>query len=355
VARYSSLEPLTLEQRRMISAAAMQFFSPINYRQICEQIGKAPAPNVIHPLSIQDFVQFLELKKLLPEADRYQQRIRELIERLTATDILTKMGHAGNPFLGGQYYCLMEMTDRQHKGVLWLSPVLGPDNLYNGFLHITVHLTGVNRENDVRGGTGILVTPKHILTCAHVLKDMQLDNEQMIQGNRCKIIKQLQHPKADVAVLEVDGSFENLPDLCFRDPTISETIYLIGFPSVQCIQQAPLLMQRGEVISPIVTGTDWAKMFLFSAIARPGNSGGPIVSDDGMVLGLVIRDLGSVSATSVFDAQILEDGQESQKDAEKQPAMPDGHTFPFFAAIPSSSIREAVFELIPELSLPTEA
>lgn len=87
-------------------------------------------------------------------------------------------------------------------------------------------------------------------------------------------------------------------------------------------------MQKGEVISPLVTTLDWMDVFLFSAIARPGNSGGPIVAENGMILGLVARDLGPAVEPSVM---------------------------PFFAGVPSSRIRQAVSEMVPDLTLPIEA
>lgn len=85
--RYSRLQPLTLDLRRKIALAAVNFFSPINYRKMCEMVGKAADPKAIQPMSLRDFVKCLEVTGLLPEADRYQQRIRGLVERLAAADI----------------------------------------------------------------------------------------------------------------------------------------------------------------------------------------------------------------------------------------------------------------------------
>jgi hypothetical protein len=38
-------------------------------------------------------------------------------------------------------------------------------------------------------------------------------------------------------------------------------------------------------------------MFLYSAIARPGNSGGPIIAHDGRVIGIVVQDSMATSST----------------------------------------------------------
>jgi S1-C subfamily serine protease len=82
-------------------------------------------------------------------------------------------------------------------------------------------------------------------------------------------------------------------------------------------------VQRGEVVNP-ATETIPArdKVFLFSAITRPGNSGGPIVAGDGRVIGLVVED-SSEAASS-------ESGPDSA---------------PFYRGIPSSEVIRALDDL----------
>jgi S1-C subfamily serine protease len=70
------------------------------------------------------------------------------------------------------------------------------------------------------------------------------------------------------------------------------------------------------------------EVFLYSAVARPGNSGGPIVASSGHVVGIV--------------TQQLEDQQYKSDVA------------PFHAGIDTLTILNAVKELAPSLSLPFE-
>jgi S1-C subfamily serine protease len=44
-------------------------------------------------------------------------------------------------------------------------------------------------------------------------------------------------------------------------------------------------------VNPAVKSQQDEQFFLYSATARPGNSGGPIVAQDGRVVGLVTHDL----------------------------------------------------------------
>ena len=77
------------------------------------------------------------------------------------------------------------------------------------------------------------------------------------------------------------------------------------------------VVQRGEVVNPAVKSQQDEQFFLYSAIARPGNSDGPIVAQDGRVVGLVTHDL---------------------PDA-KQKASP------FYRGVPAGEIRRALSDL----------
>jgi len=77
------------------------------------------------------------------------------------------------------------------------------------------------------------------------------------------------------------------------------------------------VVQRGEVVNPAVKSQQDEQFFLYSAIARPGDSGGPIVAQDGRVVGLVTHDL---------------------PDA-KQKASP------FYRGVPAGEIRRALSDL----------
>ena len=100
--------------------------------------------------------------------------------------------------------------------------------------------------------------------------------------------------------------FPRLPGMVFREPRWADEVFVFGYPRVPMTAEMAISVQRGEVVN-LARSTDYAvqrgevvnpatesipdrdKVFLFSAITRPGNSGGPIVAGDGRVIGLWSR------------------------------------------------------------------
>jgi S1-C subfamily serine protease len=118
------------------------------------------------------------------------------------------------------------------------------------------------------------------------------------------IKRALAHPKIDVGLLEISPPFASLKGLAFREPRIGETVFTVGFPRIPLSREPSLVIQRDEVTNRSITTFSGDKLFLYSAIARPGNSGGPVISSDGNVVGLVTQDLREEPSADVFYAGV---------------------------------------------------
>ena len=228
------------------------------------------------------------------------------------------------------------ITNSQRSGSLWLSRVLGPELIIANYEAVTVHIVGKYSNGDFANGSGLVLDREHILTNAHVLNDCQV--ESLIPAPRgippavewretgpeikLRLSDARIHPRIDVAVIPVDtrgdaSGMNALSGVAFRDPEWSDETYIFGYPPVSKLDGPYLVVQRGEVVNPSVTGQYEEQYFLYSAIARPGNSGGPIVAQDGRVVGLVTGEL---------------------PDAEQK-------TLPFYPGVPATQIREALDDL----------
>lgn len=329
--RFQKLEPLAVHQRIYIALAALRFFSPMLYHENCKDIGKAADPKMIRPFSGMDFIKFLEKPNVLPqfllsEPFRYVQRIDELLRQLARAGLLTDQGSAQVPLLGNHYYSLYESTAIEKTGVLMLARALGPSFLYWAYQAGTYQITGVTESGDQHAGTGIAIAPRWLMTCAHVVQDMEVDSCQSLPGREFNIVRAVAHDSVDVALIEVDCDLHVVQGLNFRDPHVAERVYTLGYPRIPLSIEAALVMQGGEVSVEQMTSFDKEIFFLFSAIARPGNSGGPIISEAGHVVGIVTKEL-------------------SEGDPFKQP---------FHAGISTSTLDSAIQELNCSVSLPVE-
>jgi hypothetical protein len=325
--RYSQLMPLPVEERRRLAVLAVRFFAPLAYRSMCEVVGKVPDTDAIRPLNGRDFLSYLSKTNQLAEPNRDLFRIRDLLSQLASRNILTEMGAGSDPIVGKHYYFLRELTRREQEGWLWLAPALGPEYILNVFSSVTFQLTGTAATGDAHAGTGIAFSPRWILTCGHVVTGMQIDEKQVSDGKEFRVVRALAHGEVDVALVEVDRDSPHLPGLAFRNPVVAETVYTLGYPRIPLSRSAPLVMQRGEVSCEGVMKFSGEEVFLYSAIARPGNSGGPVVAETGHVVGIVAEELSEEAS---------------------RPGSP------FHAGIGASEILRAVADLEPSVAIPVE-
>jgi S1-C subfamily serine protease len=137
-------------------------------------------------------------------------------------------------------------------------------------------------------GSGFLYLPNRLMTNAHVVAGVD-DPEVEIDGESQPAEVVYYNPDLDVAVLSVDSG--DLPALAF-DTTAqaNDPVAVLGYP-----QDGPYDVEAGRIRSeqklrsPNIYGDGAVirEVFSLRGLVRPGNSGGPIVSDDGDVVGVV--------------------------------------------------------------------
>jgi S1-C subfamily serine protease len=137
-------------------------------------------------------------------------------------------------------------------------------------------------------GSGFLYAPDRVMTNAHVVAGV--DKPVVLVGENEKPARVVYYnSKTDVAVLAVDGV--RGPFLRFdRDGKPRQAGAVLGYP-----QDGPYNVQaariRGEqrLRSPDIygNGTVIREVYSLRALVRPGNSGGPLVSSAGRVLGVI--------------------------------------------------------------------
>ena len=327
--------PWSVESRTKVAELAVRFFNPINFVKNCETIGKTPK-ETHEVFSVTDFMTYLDRMSAFPKKPSVI-RVIQILHRMSSTGLLQNLGNRlGEARYFADCYLFLDtysMTPRG-RGVLWLSPALGPEFLFRMSAPGVVQITGRNRQGDVRAGTGLVIHPYHILTCRHVVCDVEIDARQNFQGVECVVDDQSVHAHGtdDVAVIRVDKQVEPLEGAVFQTPIVGQSVYTLGYPRVPMARDPVLAMQGGAVTSESMVKTSGEELFLYSAISRPGNSGGPILTEDGYVVGISSRSL------------TMSGDQES-----------DSPFSPHYAGVPSQVIMKAVSDMELDFEIPFEA
>ena len=149
----------------------------------------------------------------------------------------------------------------------------------------------VRGENDCgRGveGTGFLYSPDRLMTNAHVVAGV--DEPTVLVGEEEMSAEVVYYNSdLDVAVLSVDGV--DRPFLRFDkggEPRQSSAV--LGYPNDGPYNvQAARIRGEQRLRSPDIygDGTVVREVFSIRSLVRPGNSGGPLLSEDGAVLGVI--------------------------------------------------------------------
>ncbi|MCY3727188.1 MAG: serine protease [Rhodobacteraceae bacterium] len=228
------------------------------------------------------------------------------------------------------YYTFSELSTLRQRGFLWLAKTLGGRFVHRQVSPAIVHVVG---EHDGGEGSGIVFDKHHVLTCRHVVSDMRVASAQAFQGRTVTVEEVYRHETEDVAVIRIKEPLRTVPGLGFVDPMVSQKVYRFGHSRVPCsIGNSSPVMQNGEVTNELIHVIGNRELFLYSAISRPGDSGGAIVSDDGYVVGMT---------TELLDSRVLaRDGEEVFS--------------PHYAGIPSSVLARVVDEMELGVQIPFE-
>jgi S1-C subfamily serine protease len=149
----------------------------------------------------------------------------------------------------------------------------------------------IRGENDCgRGveGTGFVYSPGRVMTNAHVVAGV--DDPNVLVGDQ-EVPARVVHYDSDldVAVLAVDGL--DRPFLRFdKTGEARDDAAVLGYPNDGPYNvQAARIRGEQRLRSPDIygSGTVVREVFSLRSLVRPGNSGGPLLSVDGDVYGVI--------------------------------------------------------------------
>lgn len=331
--------PFGVEWRIRTASIAGHLFSHDRDPKIDHVLGMPAreAGSKAPPLTVTDLLRFLNLteRENQPPGLYMVRLIADMVRVGLLMDNPTTSLLSPNIF-GRSYWTVNTSGVQLLDGQLWLSELIGAGLIIPSYGSVAVPIAGIDASGEPAIGSGLLLDATHIVTNSHVVRDMRLDQVINLPVMRPPTSEQRPHvlslrvsgepwvhERLDVAVIELDPSAAEgvftLQDMTFREPMWGDETYVFGYPPVPTVRDdVPLIVQQGEVVNPLVTSYEGDPYFLYSAITRPGNSGGPVVAQDGRVIGLVAHE-----------------ASDKGKPAEA----------PFFRGIPSGAITEALAEM----------
>lgn len=143
-------------------------------------------------------------------------------------------------------------------------------------------------------GTGFAVSKNHIMTCAHVIRDMRRYRMRSLAGNYDLEYVMVDETN-DLALLRVVGNVD-LEPVVFKDgPSINlgEAVVAVGYPLSGLTGGSVAVTQGG--ISALTGVRSDSSVLQFTAPIQPGSSGSPLFDMAGQVTGMV--------TSAVTDAQ----------------------------------------------------
>jgi len=146
---------------------------------------------------------------------------------------------------------------------------------------------GNNSCGDGIEGSGFLYSPHRLMTNAHVVAGVR-DPKVRVGTRNLSATVVYYNPDTDIAVLSVDIDG---PVIHFDSSgKARQASVVLGYPNDGPFDAEPARIRAQQRLrSPDIygRGTVTRDVFSLRALVRPGNSGGPLVSMDGKVLGVI--------------------------------------------------------------------
>ncbi|MFJ3958315.1 MarP family serine protease [Arthrobacter sp. NPDC090010] len=146
-------------------------------------------------------------------------------------------------------------------------------------------------------GTGFVVSPERVVTNAHVVAGVSEPVVESTSGAALAARVVYFDPQKDLAVLAVNGLSANPLPLRTNLPSGSEAAFE-GYPHGGPFQAKPARVQGiSQVDISDIYGSNqvMSDVYQIAGDVQPGNSGGPLLSTDGKVAGVVFAKASSTS------------------------------------------------------------
>ena len=139
-------------------------------------------------------------------------------------------------------------------------------------------------------GTGFVIAEGHVMTCAHVVRGGQEILVRSTAGTTHNATVVEQDVANDWAILRVEGLAGAPIPVAPQPPNIGATIYCLGYPLGGIQGSADPIVGSGNIAALMRLDRDQRYMQI-TAPVNPGNSGGPVLDQQGRWVGIVSQKM----------------------------------------------------------------
>jgi hypothetical protein len=321
----------TLEETQMVISALIDFFDSSNIHEIASELNIEPFVN--GRIQHRNVVMFMAYMTKKTKYDAFAQIgfIKNLILSLVNKGVLNLVGESRSVFSNNCYETEFQMVKKTHvNDPFWVASLLGFRHIWNLYSKYVVRIEGyMEREGKIKSvtGSGILISDRVILTCKHNIYGIK-DHKIYILEEEYEITDEMKtHQNEDIGLMYLNKPKKMDYYPFFETPSMLEQTITLGYPPIRGCREACLIAQTGEINS-IASNWKGYECITISSITRPGNSGGPVVSANGSILGIVTQVGYECSIASV-------DSKDNNENIHA----------PFYIAITSSALEQIVQEI----------
>ena len=139
-------------------------------------------------------------------------------------------------------------------------------------------------------GTGFFITNDgYFVTNQHVVGSAKSVLIRVTNGKKIPAEVIRVDPDNDLAILKAEGTFRALPVQTSQNVRRGDKVFTLGFPNTSVQGVEPKFTDG--VISSLTGLRDQPNNYQISVALQPGNSGGPLISSQGNVVGIVAAKL----------------------------------------------------------------
>ena len=179
--------------------------------------------------------------------------------------------------------------------------------VYEHFKDSVVPITGITPKGKEDLGTAYYIGEGQFVTAAHCITgfdrfNVLLHDETRLPITKVAFAKGQDLVQYDLAIIFTDAQI-SYPALWLADPEILDNVLTMGYPPVPCFDLIKVAETAsvgtiisggqksvvGQVVAPGNSYMSPLDYFLINARVKGGNSGGPVINEEGKVIGTIVE------------------------------------------------------------------